>query len=109
MKKRMVAAQLGGLAAGVVADAVLGDPQRFHPVAGFGQAAGRLERSIYAPTRVAGARFAAIAVGVPVALAIGAQVATKRRPLARAALIAGCHVDRARRHIATPGSARDGA
>ena len=89
MRKRMVAAQLGGLVAGVVADAVLGDPRRFHPVAGFGQAAGRLERSIYAPTRVAGARFAAIAVGVPLVLAIGAQAATRRRPLARAALTAG--------------------
>ena len=89
MNKRMVAAQLGGLVAGVVADAALGDPRRFHPVAGFGQAASRLERRVYAPTRGAGSRFAAIAVGVPVALAIGAQAATARRPLARAALTAG--------------------
>jgi adenosylcobinamide-phosphate synthase len=89
MKKRMIAAQLGGLVAGVVVDAIAGDPRRFHPVAGFGRAAGRLERQIYAPTRAAGAGFTAIAVGVPVAIAVGARVATRRRPWARAVLTAG--------------------
>jgi adenosylcobinamide-phosphate synthase len=68
----------------VLADRWFGDPRRYHPVAGFGQAAGRLEHSLYAPTRAAGARFAAVAVGVPVVLAVGAQIATRRYPLARA-------------------------
>ena len=37
-----------GLAAGVALDALLGDPRRFHPVAGFGRAAAALEaRGIY--------------------------------------------------------------
>jgi adenosylcobinamide-phosphate synthase len=88
MTRRMMIADIGGLAAGVVADAVFSDPRRFHPVAGFGQAATALERRIYAPNRSAGTRFAAIAVGVPVGAAIVAQVATRRRPLARAALTA---------------------
>ena len=84
----MTIASMCGLTAGVIADAVLGDPRRFHPVAGFGQAATALERRIYAPDRAAGARFAAIAVGVPVGVAIAAQIATRRRPLARATLTA---------------------
>jgi adenosylcobinamide-phosphate synthase len=88
VRDRVVAAQLGGMIAGFAADAVLGDPRRFHPVAGFGQAAGRLERRLYAPERRAGARFAAIAVGVPVAAAAVATVATRRHPIVRAGLTA---------------------
>jgi adenosylcobinamide-phosphate synthase len=87
-RRAMLAAHVTGLIAGFAADAVLGDPRRFHPVAGFGRAAGYLERHTYAPTRAAGARFTAVAVGVPVAAAIAAQVATRRRPIARAALTA---------------------
>ncbi|WP_422774631.1 cobalamin biosynthesis protein [Plantactinospora sp. WMMC1484] len=82
------AANAAGLAAGYALDAILGDPRRWHPVAGFGQAAGALERRLYQPRRTAGAGFAALAVGVPVALGVVATVATRRRPLARAALVA---------------------
>jgi len=53
------AALLGGF----LADLALGDPVRWHPVAGFGRAALRLERAIYAPTRRHGAAFAAGLVG----------------------------------------------
>ncbi len=88
MSRPMMIAQVCGLTAGVLADAVFGDPRRFHPVAGFGQAATRLEHRIYAPDRRAGRRFAAIAVGVPVGLAVAAHVVTRRRPLARAAITA---------------------
>ncbi len=35
-------------------DALLGDPRRFHPVAGFGQAAAAFERVAYRPTRRGG-------------------------------------------------------
>src|SRR5258705_903285 len=77
-----------GLAAGFAADAVFGDPRRFHPVAGFGRAASRLEQAMYAPTQSAGTAYAAVAAGVPTVLAVAANVATRRRPLARAALIA---------------------
>jgi hypothetical protein len=40
-----------GLAAGVALDALLGDPRRFHPVAGFGRAAAALEARDYADSR----------------------------------------------------------
>jgi len=88
MAGRLMVAEVCGLAAGVIADAAFGDPRRFHPVAGFGQAASHFEGRIYAPTRSAGARFAAIAVGAPVAAAITANMLTRRRPLARAVLTA---------------------
>jgi adenosylcobinamide-phosphate synthase len=77
-----------GLAAGYALDALLGDPRRFHPVAGFGRAAGSLERGLYRPGRTAGAAYAALAVGVPVLVGVAATLATRRRPLARAALVA---------------------
>jgi adenosylcobinamide-phosphate synthase len=82
------AADAIGLLAGFALDAVLGDPQRFHPVAGFGQAAGALERRLYAPHRRAGAAFTTIAVGVPVAAGLAVSVLTRRQPLARAGLVA---------------------
>jgi adenosylcobinamide-phosphate synthase len=85
----LAAANAGGLLAGALLDAALGDPRRWHPVAGFGRAAGALERRLYAPERAAGARFAAIAVGVPVAAAVGASLATRRHPWLRAGLMAG--------------------
>src|SRR5438067_363266 len=84
----LAAADAGGLVGGVLLDAAFGDPRRLHPVAGFGRAAGALERRIYAPGRAAGARYVAVAVGVPVALAVAATLATRRRPWLRAGLTA---------------------
>jgi hypothetical protein len=60
------AATAAGLVAGYALDALLGDPRRFHPVAGFGRAAGALERRLYRDRRSAGAVYTALAVGVPV-------------------------------------------
>jgi adenosylcobinamide-phosphate synthase len=77
-----------GLIAGYLLDAALGDPRRFHPVAGFGTAAGALERRLYAPNRPAGVAFAAIAVGVPAVAGLAAALATRRHPAARATLVA---------------------
>ena len=77
-----------GLIAGYALDAAVGDPRRWHPVAGFGRWAAALERRTYAPSRRAGVRHAAIAVGVPVAVAGAAALATRRRPLLRAAVTA---------------------
>ncbi|WP_234361379.1 cobalamin biosynthesis protein [Plantactinospora sp. BB1] len=82
------AANAAGLAAGYALDALLGDPRRGHPVAGFGQFAAALERRLYQPRRTSGAGFAALAVGVPVVLGAAAAAATRHRPLARAALVA---------------------
>jgi adenosylcobinamide-phosphate synthase len=77
-----------GLLAGFGLDAVFGDPRRWHPVAGFGSAAGALERRLYRPGRLAGAVFAAAAVGVPVLTGAVASALTRRHPVARAALVA---------------------
>lgn len=76
-----------GLAAGYLLDAALGDPRRYHPVAGFGRLATALERHMYAPTRAAGAGFTAVAVAVPVAGTTLAVALTRRRPIVRAALV----------------------
>jgi adenosylcobinamide-phosphate synthase len=69
-----------GLAAGVVLDALFGDPRRAHPVAAFGRAATALEARDYADSRPRGAAHAAacvLAVALPAALA---QRATRTRP-----------------------------
>ena len=51
---------MGGVAllAGYLADLAVGDPARWHPVAGFGRVALALERIIYAPSRLRGVVFA---------------------------------------------------
>jgi adenosylcobinamide-phosphate synthase len=84
----MAVANAAGLAAGYALDVLLGDPRRFHPVAGFGQAAGALERRLYRPRPSAGAAFTAVAVGFPVFGGAVATVATRRRPMTRAAIVA---------------------
>jgi adenosylcobinamide-phosphate synthase len=81
-------ADAAGLVAGYVLDATFGDPRRWHPVAGFGTAAAKLERRVYAPNRRAGVLFTAIAVGAPAAAGVAAAVATRRHPIARATLTA---------------------
>ncbi|MFT4187192.1 MAG: cobalamin biosynthesis protein [Aeromicrobium sp.] len=70
-----------GLALGFAADRVWGDPARWHPVAGFGQAAGRLETRLYADDRIPGVVFTATTVGSVVAAGALAERATRRRPL----------------------------
>ncbi|MCO8277852.1 cobalamin biosynthesis protein [Actinoplanes sp. TRM 88003] len=86
--ERPGAADAAGIAAGYLLDAVFGDPRQFHPVAGFGTAAGALEKRIYAPDRAAGAAFATIAVAAPALAGAAAAYATKRRPIVRAAIVA---------------------
>ncbi|MBE2316036.1 cobalamin biosynthesis protein CobD [Solirubrobacter sp. CPCC 204708] len=54
---------VAGIALGVAADAAFGDPRRWHPVAGFGQAAAAFERVVYRPTRAAGVMYAGVLVG----------------------------------------------
>ncbi len=71
-----------GLLLGVAADALLGDPRRWHPVAGFGAVAAALERATYADRRSAGAGHVAVLVGGAVALGVVAE-RLARRPSAR--------------------------
>lgn len=85
---RARAADAAGLVLGYLLDLALGDPRPLHPVAGYGRLVSALERRTYAPTRKAGVRHAAIAVGVPVMGAAVAAALTRRRPLARTALVA---------------------
>ena len=72
-----------GLALGSVADGLLGDPRRRHPVAGFGTVALAVERRLWRDSRVAGA---AHALGLTAgATALGAALAglTRGRPVGR--------------------------
>lgn len=77
-----------GVIAGYALDTALGDPRRGHPVALFGRAAGALERRMWADSRPRGAAYAAACVGAAAGLGAIAQVATRRRPLARFATTA---------------------
>ncbi|AEV82189.1 cobalamin biosynthesis protein [Actinoplanes sp. SE50] len=79
-------ADAAGLIAGYLLDAALGDPRRFHPVAGYGTAAAALERRVYRPDRRAGVLFTTVAVGVPVLAGLAAGRATRHLPAARFAL-----------------------
>jgi adenosylcobinamide-phosphate synthase len=75
----------GGLIAGVIADALAGDPRRGHPVAAFGRAATAIERALYADRREAGAVFAACGVMLAAVPAAAAGRLSRDRPAARLA------------------------
>ena len=75
----------GGVVAGVLADALIGDPRRGHPVALFGQAATRIERRLYADNRTSGAAFAACCEALAIAPALAAARVSRHRPVARLA------------------------
>jgi adenosylcobinamide-phosphate synthase len=68
-----------GLALGYVADLLLGDPRRGHPVAVFGRGAAALERLTYSDHRAAGAVHTGVLIGVLAALGIAADRAAARR------------------------------
>ena len=82
------AARAAGLLLGYAADRLLGDPRRWHPVAGFGAAAHGLEARLYADTRARGVAHVVILVGGTAAAGIAAERVTCRSPLARAAVTA---------------------
>jgi len=79
------AALAGAIAAGWLADRALGDPVRFHPVAGFGQIAGALERRAWRPSRAVGACYAAILVGAAAGVVALVDRALPEQTPARAA------------------------
>src|SRR3712207_4094113 len=70
-----------GLGLGYLADALLGDPPRWHPVAGFGRAATWLEQRTYADARLAGVGHTLLLVGGTAGLAALAGRSGARRPL----------------------------
>ena len=78
-----------GLALGYLADLRFGDPRRFHPVAGFGAAAGWLEERAYADDRAAGVRYVAVLVGATAGGGALISRACARHPISRILLTAG--------------------
>ncbi|MEV0290466.1 cobalamin biosynthesis protein [Kribbella sp. NPDC050820] len=70
-----------GLVLGFAADRVLGDPRRYHPVAGFGQVATRLEKRRYGNSRAAGAAYTGALVGTAVAGGALVERLTRNRPI----------------------------
>lgn len=79
---------VAGLVAGAGLDALLADPRRAHPVAGFGRVAGRAERLLHRDSRTAGGLYAALLVG-GVAAAGGLLERSAHAPAARLVLTAG--------------------
>ncbi|SDS05022.1 adenosylcobinamide-phosphate synthase [Nocardioides scoriae] len=77
-----------GLGLGFLADRLLGDPQRFHPVAGFGRVAGALEQRTWAPSRRRGAAYALVLVGGTTGLGALAERSTRGRPVAHVVVTA---------------------
>jgi adenosylcobinamide-phosphate synthase len=69
-----------GLAAGMAADALLGDQRRGHPVALFGRAAEAARNRVYADSRLRGVGYAASCVIVVAAAAAIAGRLTRARP-----------------------------
>jgi adenosylcobinamide-phosphate synthase len=72
-----------GLALGAVADLVLADPRRGHPVAGFGTAAAALERRTWRDSRAAGAGHVLVLAGAAAAFGTALDRGTRRCPAAR--------------------------
>lgn len=77
-----------GLLLGYAADRVLGDPSCWHPVAGFGTIASRLERGVYDDSRTRGVAFTAALVGSAAVVGAVAERSARGRPRSRAAITA---------------------
>lgn len=77
-----------GILAGYAADRLWGDPQRGHPVAGFGQLAGALERRMWADDRGRGVAYSAALVGGTALVGCAVERTARRSPVARFALTA---------------------
>ncbi|WP_375781972.1 cobalamin biosynthesis protein [Streptomyces zingiberis] len=82
------AAVAAGTVLGHLADLLLADPRRGHPVAAFGRAAGAAERRLWRDHRGAGALFTLLCAGGVTAGAAGLGRAARRSPAATAALTA---------------------
>jgi adenosylcobinamide-phosphate synthase len=70
-----------GIALGYLADRVLGDPRRGHPVAAFGSAASWLEARCYADRQTAGVMHTSVLVGAAIALGTAIERLISNRSL----------------------------
>jgi adenosylcobinamide-phosphate synthase len=77
-----------GLILGVLADELLGDPRRGHPVAGFGALATKLERRLYRDSHAAGGQHTLACVLPVLASAALIERRTATHPTTRALTIA---------------------
>jgi adenosylcobinamide-phosphate synthase len=77
-----------GLLLGYAADQILGDPRRYHPVAGLGATANALEGCLYADSRSRGVAHAVILTGTVTAFGVAAERAARRSPATRVAVTA---------------------
>jgi adenosylcobinamide-phosphate synthase len=84
--------RLTGLAAGLLLgtalDAVIPDPRRGHPVAGFGSAAAAAEKWLWADSRIRGTVFVLLSAGPVTAAGLGAQRWLRRDAVMMAATAA---------------------
>jgi adenosylcobinamide-phosphate synthase len=77
-----------GLVLGVLADELLGDPRRGHPVAGFGAAAAKLEHKMYRDSWNAGGQYTLACVLPVLATAALVERRTAHHPTVRTIVIA---------------------
>lgn len=77
-----------GLVLGYGLDRAFADPARWHPVAGFGTLAARLEQTTYADRRSAGALHVALLVGAGVVVGGLVERGARQRPVPHAVLTA---------------------
>ncbi|MEZ0580428.1 cobalamin biosynthesis protein [Nocardioides sp. MH1] len=82
---RAARGRAAGLLLGYLADRVLADPRRGHPVAGFGRLAGGLEARWWRDSRSAGVRHTAVLVGGAIVVGV---VAERRLPRTLATAVA---------------------
>lgn len=82
---RLDLARPAGLLLGLAADAVVGDPRRGHPVAGFGRYAAWVEGRSYRDDRTAGALHLTVCLLPVLALGVAVDRAAAQRPWARTA------------------------
>lgn len=81
MAARRTGVLAAGLGLGWLADQMLGDPRRWHPVAGFGQLAAALEQRRYADDRTRGVLHEAVLVGGALLLGGAIQRVVRDRPV----------------------------
>jgi adenosylcobinamide-phosphate synthase len=104
-----VRGRTAGLLLGVVADALLGDPRRGHPVAAFGTTAARLERAWWTDSRPRGVAYASVLVGgVVLGGAMAERAAARSAPATVAVTAAATWAVLGGRSLAGEGSALAG-